>query len=73
MKNSISLININQDLNKDLVHKIRNRIKKKILLTGPWCKSNINLFEEDFTDTLILKKQFSIRKYTKNVNFLIKK
>ena len=73
MKDSINLINVNQDLNKDLVKKIKNNTKKNFLLAGPWCKNNINYFKENFEDTLLFKTPFKINKYKNNVSFLIKK
>ena len=73
MKNSISLINIDGDLNKKLINQIKKKNNGKLKFIGPWCKNEVNYFKENFKDTLVLKSQFKLNKYKKDVDFLIKK
>lgn len=73
MKNPISLININGDLNKKVVNQIKKKNNGKLKFIGPWCKNEVNYFKENFKDTLVLKSQFKLNKYKKDVDFLIHK
>jgi len=67
VKKKINLLNFNSDKKK-----IKFK-KKNTYFLGPWSKSNINLFDEKFNDTLNFNKTFNIKKYSSDVKFLIKK
>ena len=67
-KKKINVLNISKEDSTNL----RKKLFSRNFIIGPWCKNNIKLLNEDFSDTLNLYKRNNLDKYEKDILFLKK-